>query len=60
MIFELDSPDADDLELVDRIHELLEPARRHIEAGGAVTVTRDGRILGVAETVDELIQLAIR
>lgn len=60
MIFELETPDADDAELVDRIHAFLEPARRYIEEGGKVTVTRNGETLGVAETIDELLRLAIR
>ncbi len=60
MIFELEPPDADDAELVDRIHAFLEPARRHIDEGGSVTVTRNGETLGIAETIEDLLRLAIR
>jgi hypothetical protein len=60
MNFELDPPDAEDVEIVDRIHEFLEPARLHIEGGGTVTITRNGEIIGTAETMEELLRLAIR
>ena len=60
MIFELDLPEVDNVELVGHIHEFLEPAKRHIENGGAVTLTRNGATIGVAETVEDLFRLAIR
>lgn len=60
MILELDPPEADDVELVETIHTWLEPAKLHIEGGGQVTVTRGGVEIGVASTMEELLELAIR
>lgn len=59
MIFELETPEAGD-ELVDRIHEQLDPAVKHIINGGSVTVTRKGEVIGIADTVEQLLALAIR
>ena len=59
MILELELPDAGRQDFVDRIHEFLEPAKRHIEGGGTVTVTKGGEQIGIAETIEELLRLAI-
>ncbi len=59
MILELDLPEVDHIDLVGHIHEFLEPAKRHIENGGTVVLTKKGRQIGVAETVEELFRLAI-
>lgn len=60
MILELELPETDHLELVRQIHEFLEPAKRNIEHGGTVTLTRQGEVVGIASTVEELMRLACR
>ena len=59
MILELELPDAGRQDFVDRIHEFLEPAKRHIGGGGAVILTKRGKQIGVAQTIEELLRLAI-
>lgn len=60
MILELELPETDHLELVQQIHDFLEPAKRHLEKGGNVTLTKQGKVVGVAATVEELMRLASR
>ena len=59
MILELELPDAGDPDHVERIHGFLEPAKRHIEGGGTVILTKRGEQVGVAETIGDLFRLAI-
>jgi len=60
MILELDSVSLDGIsEAVRQIHEYLEPAKNHIEEGGVVTVTKSGKTIGKASTVDELLRLVM-
>lgn len=60
MILELELPEADHPELVRQIHDFLEPAKHHLENGGSVTLTKQGQVIGVAGTVEELMRLASR
>jgi len=59
MILELELPDAGHPDIVERIHEFLEPAKRHIAGGGTVILTKGGEQVGVAETIEDLLRLAI-
>ncbi|RYD30837.1 MAG: hypothetical protein EOP87_15900 [Verrucomicrobiaceae bacterium] len=60
MILELDSviPDCAK-EAVRQIHDHLEGAKRHIEEGGVVTVTKAGKEIGRASTEEELLRLVM-
>ncbi len=60
MILELDLPEIDHIDLVDHIHEFLEPAKRHIVNGGEVAITKEGKKIGIATTLDELYHLAVK
>jgi hypothetical protein len=61
MIFELDSVKLDGVaEPVGQIHDHLGDAKRHITAGGVVTVTKGGEEIGRATTSEELLRLVIQ
>lgn len=60
MIFELDSVKLDGVaEPVGQIHDYLDDAKRHIAEGGVVTVTKGGKEIGKAATLEELLRLVI-
>ncbi|WAC21344.1 hypothetical protein OVA24_08090 [Luteolibacter sp. SL250] len=60
MILELNSVNLDGAsEAVRQIHDHLEDAKRHIEGGGIVTVTKAGEEIGTAGTTEELVRLVI-
>ena len=60
MTLELELPDFDGDDKVAQTHEFLAAAVKHLKEGGTITVTKNGVVLGVADSVRELFKLALK
>ena len=60
MNLNLEFPEDQEFENVEDIITFLEPANQHLLEGGTVTVIRHGKVIGRAESAEELHRIVLR